>query len=410
MTLYRINDQTIDSDDNSCSALLEQAWSGRIRPYCLCRPEGVEMYLARFEQRILIKRMPDTGCNHDPECEHFEAPASLSGLGEVLGKAIEEKDDGSAVLKLGFSLSRIGAHLAPAPGGEPSDTVSAQPNKLSLRSLLHYLWHEAGLHRWTPAFRNKRHWHQVHNHLTAAGATMFTKKAPLGDRLYIPEPFRIDHANEIETRRRAFMARFRPDRTDRRDLVLIVGELKAIDLSRYGYKLTLKHMADFPLYASADTVKRLNKRFVAEFDIAASLEDVHLMLISTASINHAGHASLEDASVMLVDENWIPFEDIDERDLISELTRTGRSFVKGLRFNVQNRPLANLLLTDLSPAVAMYILASTLSDENRAVIDEMIEDNHVGHWIWETDQGSWPAIPGKHDQLRNRPMLLSHFT
>nr|AJW30019.1 hypothetical protein pLM19O2_p74 [Ochrobactrum sp. LM19] len=358
------------------------------------------MYLARFEQRILIKRMPDSGCDHDPECEHFEAPASLSGLGDVLGKAIEEKEDGSSVLKLGFSLSRTGAHLAPTPGGDPSDTVSAQPDKLSLRSLLHYLWHEAGLHRWTPAFEGKRHWRQVHARLTAAGAAMITKKAPLSDRLYIPEPFRTDQASGIEARRRAFMARFRPDRTDRRDLVLIVGELKAIDPSRYGYRLTLKHMADFPLYASADTVKRLNKRFVAEFEIAASIEDVHLMIIATASINHAGHASLEDASVMLVDENWIPFEDIDERDLIAELSRTGRSFVKGLRFNVQNRPLANLLLTDLSPAVAMYILPATLSDENRAVIDEMTNDSRISHWIWETGNGPWPAIPGRNNQLR----------
>lgn len=400
MTLYRIDDQTIDPDDESFRSLLEQAWTQRTRPYCLCQPAGVEMYLARFEQRILIKRMPDTGCNHAPECEHFEAPASLSGLGDVLGKAIEEREDGSAILKLGFSLSRSGAHLAPTPGGEPSDTVSAQPNKLSLRSLLHYLWHEAGLHRWTLAFEGKRHWRQVHARLSAAGAAMITKKAPLSDRLYIPEPFQIDQASEIEARRRAYMARFRPDRTDRRDLVLVIGELKAIDPSRYGYRLTLKHMADVPLYASADTVKRLNKRFVVEFEIAASVEDVHLMTIATVSINHAGQASLEDASLMLVDENWLPFEDIDERDLIAELTRTGRSFVKGLRFNVQNRPLANLLLTDLSPAVAMYILPAAISDENRIVIDEMIADNRIGHWIWETDQGPWPAIPVNRDQLR----------
>ncbi|KAB2720996.1 DUF1173 domain-containing protein [Brucella intermedia] len=95
-----------------------------------------------------------------------------------------------------------------------------------------------------------------------------------------------------------------------------------------------------------------------------------------------------------------PFEDIDERDLIAELTRTGRSFVKGLRFNVHNRPLANLLLADLSPAVAMYILLAAISDENRVVIDEIIADNRIGHWIWETDQGPWPAIPAKGNQLR----------
>lgn len=399
MTRYRIDDHEFKNEDDDKYAILEQAIARRLRPYCLCRPNGIEMYLARFDNRILIKRMPDSGSQHDPECEHFEAPATLSGLGDVLGKAIEEKDDGSSVLKLGFSLSRNGSALAPTASGQPSDTVTAKPNKLSLRSLLHFLWHEAGLHRWTPQFQGKRHWRQVRARLTAGSSAMITKKAPLNDRLYIAEAFHRDYAEELAGRRRAFMARFRPDRTDKRDLVMILGELKAIEPSRYGYKLVLKHMADYPVYASADTVLQLQKRFAAELEIAACIEDVHLVFIATASVNHAGHASLEDASVMLVDENWIPFENIDERDLIKELTRTGRSFLKGLRFNVQGRPLANLLLTDVPIATAMYILSSTLSDENHAVISEMTSDSRINHWIWQTDLGPWPPIPGRHEQL-----------
>ena len=93
-------------------------------------------------------------------------------------------------------------------------------------------------------------------------------------------------------------------------------------------------MADFPLCFSAATLKSIKERFETELGIAASPEDVHLILVAIASINHAGQASLEDASLMLTDENRLPFVDIDDRDQICELTRTGCSFVKGIRFNV----------------------------------------------------------------------------
>ena len=41
------------------------------------------MYVCRLNDRYLVKRMPDTGSPHHPDCNSYEPLAELSGLGEV---------------------------------------------------------------------------------------------------------------------------------------------------------------------------------------------------------------------------------------------------------------------------------------------------------------------------------------
>jgi len=48
------------------------------------------MYVARLGEGFIVKRMPDTGSHHAPDCPSYEPPAELSGLGQVLGSAITE--------------------------------------------------------------------------------------------------------------------------------------------------------------------------------------------------------------------------------------------------------------------------------------------------------------------------------
>ncbi|XHO77797.1 hypothetical protein BCC0238_007391 (plasmid) [Burkholderia gladioli] len=47
------------------------------------------MYIARFEGRYQVKRMPGTGTQHKLGCDSFETPPGLSGFGDVDGSAIE---------------------------------------------------------------------------------------------------------------------------------------------------------------------------------------------------------------------------------------------------------------------------------------------------------------------------------
>ena len=62
--------------------------------------------------------------------------------------------------------------------------------------------------------------------------------------------------------------------------------------------------------------------------------------------------------------NWIPIEHHADAHLLDELTRTGRRFTKGLRYNLAgDRPLASVVLSDTAPApVALYLVPPGPSD------------------------------------------------
>lgn len=144
--------------------VLAAAHADRVRPACLCRPGGGEreMYIARLgADPYVVKRMPDTGMVHAPDCPSYLPPESLSGLGQVLGAAIQESaDTGITALRLGLRMGKADRNAPTATGGGDgsSDSVSTDGTRLTLRAVLHYLWQEAGLATWSPGMTGKRNW------------------------------------------------------------------------------------------------------------------------------------------------------------------------------------------------------------------------------------------------------------
>jgi Protein of unknown function (DUF1173) len=106
------------------------------------------MYIAQVNGHFIVKRMPNTGSDHDLECDSYEIPAGLSGLGQVLGSAIKENSgDDLTALKFGFSLSKGPTKTIPSGNGEEKNSVKTDGNKLCLRGTLHYLWEQAGFNK-----------------------------------------------------------------------------------------------------------------------------------------------------------------------------------------------------------------------------------------------------------------------
>ena len=93
MPLYQIGGDAVEKGADNFETLLGVAYAAKERPKCLCCPGGINMYVARIDERYFIKRMPYTGDDHDPACTSYEPPPELSGLGEVLGSAILEIPD-----------------------------------------------------------------------------------------------------------------------------------------------------------------------------------------------------------------------------------------------------------------------------------------------------------------------------
>ena len=394
MSSYQIANQVMDLSDPETTLRLVEAHSRRDRPLCLCRQPPIEMYIAKRGDKYFVKRMPNTGADHDPACESYEPPAELSGLGEVLGSAIQENvDDGTTVLKLAFSLTRLPGR-APAKGGPPTDSVKTDGTKLTLRGTLHYLYEQAGLNKWTPAMSGKRNWYVIRKYLLQAVEAKLAKGTPLSELVYIPETFSTERQAEIAQRRLAQISTIAGPHKGNKRLMLLIAEVKEIGPARYGHKIVVKHAPDFPFGLTDELHKRLTKRFESELAVWNADEGCHLLIVGTFGVGPTGYGALEELSFVTVTENWIPFETVYDKAVLEKLTLERRSFVRGLRYNLAaDRPFACAVASDTRPKpVALYVLPSGASSELAQALSALIEESGLLPWVWDAEN-DMPPLP-----------------
>lgn len=406
---YEVFGQVVRESDNRLQGLLARAYSARSRAKCMCKPSGVDMYIANVSGKYVIKRMPNSGTEHLSTCTSYVPPAELSGLGQVLGQAIKEGTDGAAMLRLDFSLTKSGNRLAPTPSEADNPSVKSDGSKLTLRGLMHYLWDQASFTRWSPNMEGKRHWSTLRRYIMEAAQSKMAKGQELTNVLYMPEAFSVERKDEIAERRLAFLSHFASAQNTQRRLMLVMGVVKNVQEARFGYKFTLRQAADFPILMDAQMYSRIGKRFSAEFGLWDTFcrpdanrdnpETVHLFVIGTVSIDQSYVARFEEVSLMLTTENYIPFESLHELFLIRKLTQASRRFTKGLRYNLHKKePIASAVLTDTGDtATSMYILPPDATDEYADAVDALIDGSELAAWLWTTQtEESMPELPLPH--------------
>lgn len=409
MNRFLLDGYELDSNADENQDLLGKAHAGKTRLLCMCTRPPQEMYVARVGKRYYVKRMPNTGSRHAPVCDSYEPPAELSGLGDLIGGAItEDVSDGSTTLRLGFSLSKAGGRAAPVSSGAESDTVKTDGKKLTLRATLHYLWDQAGFNRWSPAMTNKRSWGVVHRHLVLAAEGKTAKGDALADALFVPEPFYIKDKEGIERRRLAKIAPLRVQAKGAKRLMIVVGEVKAIEPSRYGHKIVVKHLGDMPFMINEDLHKRMTKRFADELELWNSIESAHLVIVGTFGLGPTGVASLEELALMVVTQEWLPIESVFELDLLTALVTQQRHFIKGMRYNLAStRPLASAVLQDTKPvSAALYIIPPTAEADYGSALNDLVEGSELASWFWRAGEEPSPPLP---ERDGFQPMSVPEF-
>lgn len=397
MSKLKLFNRLFEVGDPELDVALEEAHTHHVRPLCMCRPPGVQMYIAHAAGKFIVKRMPDSGSEHAPACDSYEPPPELSGLGEVSGTAIvEDAETGITTLKFDFVLSKMGSRAAPPPpSGAPSDTVRTDGKKLTLRGALHYMWDEAGLNKWYPAMEGKRNWFIVRKALLAAASGKKTKASFLNEILFIPETFSVAHADEIRVRRIAQFAKAKAE-DSKKNLLLAIVEVKEFSTTRYGFKVVAKQMPDCPFMLNEDIYKRLTQRYKQTIDIWNECEGTKLIMISTVSVSAAGYAHVEEAAMMLVSREWLPAEDMYDIELIERMVHAQRRFTKGLRYNLgQDKVLASVVASDTKPTpTAMYIIPAGAKADYSEMVAELINSSKMGSWTWDIGSGHFPRLPG----------------
>jgi hypothetical protein len=401
--VYWVNGQRLSAEEPNFASVIASAHAHHLRPRCLCvqnggrdSQEGIEMYIARLafpSSGCIVKRMPNTGHQHAPACPSYEPPPEMSGLGQVLGTAIkEDPTTGETLLKLDFSMSKIAGRSAIPSSAGHSDSVTTSGTKLTLRGLLHYLWDQAELTRWQPGFAGKRTWGTVRKHLLLAAGNKIARGHSLRSRLYIPEVFSVDQRDAINTRR---MAQWSPAVTSPgkpQNLILLIAEVKEIVPARYGYKAVVKHVPDQAFALDEQLYRQLGRRFESELAMWAAADDVHMVIIATVSVAAAGIPTIMELSLMPVTRQWLPVENGFEKQLVERLVTEGRSFVKGLRYNLgTDAALASATLTDCEGSAPLLVVVHPGDKDGRQGLQA--GDPSARLWLWDPTSQAMPSLP-----------------
>jgi len=397
---YSIGQATVSPDQPDFEQMLQSAYNSKLRPNCLCvGASGVPMYISQINGRFWLKRMPDTGRQHATGCASWEMPEEFSGRSDLYGSGFTYEEN-EVKLRLNFPLSRRGGQSPPptAKANAEKPSVQADGKRLTLRSLLHYLWDEAGLTNW-PGKNARRNWTFVNESLTIAADQKTVKQDNLQHYLYLPEAWTKEHREEISGRRRERFARISgTDGKNGHQLLLVIAEVKDIEQAGMGFRTVFYHLPDCPFVMEQKLHERLLRHFGKEMRMWTGKQPGHMILTGTFSVSPEGTPMLEEVCLMFVSEEWIPYDNIYELAIIQKLVAEKRTFLRILRYNRPTAaPMPTFLLTDHgNDPVALYVLDAE-SSADVAQVEASASASSYAHWMWN---------PRTHGEILPMPAVL----
>lgn len=380
-------------DDPTLQAALSMIYNTADRPMCMCVPGGVEMYVARYADYV-IKRLPDTGSKHHPTCAAFEIDATESGRGELLGKAITEHAANEWEIRVKFPLARTPGRSVQRGTPGTATEVTSRSKSASMLALLHEMWERTGFNKWYPAMEGKRNWGTVRTHLMAEASRARTKNQLLSDVLLTAEPFNKDKAQQQADGRRKVLASLQSPKGDvQHRMLIVVGELKQVEGTTMGVRLRLKHMPELAFILDADTWKRAATTYATQLKVHEADDTTRLVVAALIFSPVDQIYEINQITLMLTTQHWIPIEDANDNALIRRLTADRRRFIRPLRFDSKHwGSFANAKLLDIDTApVNLHILSGTMAPEQRAAKESAIAESPQG-WVWRVEQ-SMPDLP-----------------
>lgn len=134
------------------------------------------------------------------------------------------------------------------------------------------------------------------------------------------------------------------------------------------------------------------------------------MVIGTFGISNSGTAYFDEIALMMVTENWLPYDNADEIRLIDELTQAKQLFIKCLRYNLPSTvPTANVFLSEKDKtAIALLICPASASDTYRHDLKALINKSEINTWLWDARNETLPNLYFQQSILKiNSPNQVS---
>jgi hypothetical protein len=120
-----------------------------------------------------------------------------------------------------------------------------------------------------------------------------------------------------------------------------------------------------------------------------------LMAIATFGLSPAGLAMIEEIALMIVADNWVPYDSVYEKRLVDALAKIKSRSVKSLRYNLpQETPSASAILQTGNQPVGLYIVPQSADrDYEDSLIDLIASRQDVGAWVWRIRDSEMSPLP-----------------
>lgn len=417
----RFDAQAYWDDAASVAPLLLALRARRHHALCHCTVPARKLVVRRINQRHYLAVWPGDGTNHDFDCPFHrlgvsESEIADSGLDDIAGTAdsqaaaVPSRSPGSAAdepvhrIRLDFALNRLldretqRARPAPAPGpvdahGLANDARPPSP-LLNLPQLLQFLMERSRLNCW--GRRWSRDWWRIRREVTMVAEQTSLGNRSLSECLLVPHAARRDLAEQADAALRAFVELLKPA-NGAQQLGLVLGEVKGVQASRFGYRLDLRSLP-FPLFLSGEQHGQLVKQSPRAM-LSIGREYKHpsrvLVLCVVQASASKRYFTLRDAAVQLCSRDWIPCETGHEVALANTLIDHRRAFVRPLRLLHEESLLPDFVLRDTPEPMALEVIGTDSPKYVQHRERKAAELRRGGHqvWTWRAKSEPMPPLP-----------------
>lgn len=380
---------------------------GRAEVSCGCKGRGPRRLAVKYYEGtdlFSLARFSLTGGQHAPDCHFYSASPYQAGQGPDASGVIDQRPDGSVKIRLEIGMLDRGETPAPAAPGKPEAprAPAATQSSMKLLGLLHYLWQEAGLDQWKPAFAGKRRASLSYWWLNNAADNVWAGRLKVIEHLLLPA-FGADTKEAERNRARTAAA------LQAKHRMLIVAPLAAFTQERsdaMARQLKIGGFHGMPItFMQSGLWDSTVKRFPAA--VAAWRNGHGTVVIAQVELKQGPkgvYSSAIDMALMSITAEFIPVESSYERVVAEKLVEEGRAFVKPMRYDASaDQVHPDFILTDSAREVPLEVFGRSdaeylrRKEEKRAYYDAQYGED--GWWGWDAAAGgavaSMPPFPAR---------------
>lgn len=385
--------------------------------WCMCKGRPAPELLPRLKicysdtkDVCWLAGWPYGGQLHHESCRFWSVWADGPQADIYMSDVVTAGNDGGDRIRLAAGLQKREAR---EPGDEPKATAARRPGgrrpSMSMLGLMHFIWEQAGINVWHPAFSGKRSVPWLTHRLDQVVQKIRAGGVPLAEVMLLP------CVKDGPQRARNFgILRAAAEKNRRLVMVSRLARWSKEAEARLTAELPLGLFSGFPrLELPADVRTRIDTGYVRELAawraggnvifIAESEPPVTTFKLVNGRSQPSSSAEVIDVSLMSVSTAYIPLDSYYESVIEEKLRTEGRAFSKPLRYDGREEVLPDFLLNDVagSEPVPMEVFGMN-TEEYLARKAEKITyyDREYGcgnWWYWnahsESSVGSVPDFP-----------------